>query len=969
MIRSADGRSMIVASPGERESIALLQTPERYNINNLLKSLSSLCSVFSKDYWNYEWCQGKYVSQYHVHQQGNKFLKQPEWSLGSFSRSVVVRQDGQNTNTSSPIVKMIEYFEEGQRCDETGHGRTTEVHIECCEGQPYQHMSSEAFRSAMMKQKQGSLIPIPKATLNHIEEPSVCHYKAISCTPLLCEPKEEPNSLSLESSSSVAGTGELFVDIMKAVNNTCMVRQEDWWTYEVCLNKGIRQMHFNVESTPGVSNDGTVTQKHVLANLYILGNPPVASVYSDGNALLDRTVPKYLSRRGRTAGSAGDPQHAAEVVAATAKAVDGTGAAPLALSRETEIIREAGLVAPNLHRLGAGQPPMYLALEFTGGTSCDLNDAINRSTTVEIRCGSSNDITAPILEDTTCHYRIQISLVAFCAIPQFRQRKVTGVQVDIRPLRPTGEELVAHQAAAIASISQASYTTFPVPLTHTEKKARDVHLQQLPSDIHNRADHTADNHHRKKQQHYHHQQQQQQQEQRQSQSYQEPPAPRDSYKDYDVEALKLEIADPVGAELLNAFREHLETIPAQIMNSHQKKEAIEHFVRNIAKHVQDSTTDADNAAARRTTSYSTASSSPSAIIVSNDGEVSTATAAAASTPSDINSDVEVLFPEEVGEPVHDAQPRDHSGTTTGVPPIHSHKVTVIENEDTDVSRSNAEQEPSNDDADTPDEDAKTMVTKTLKLEASPSPVEGRTSSGRGTITRELGTGRSHSKNNMNKHTSQDPPFDVTAAGLERGWTPEEVATMKYIDELLAADTNTRAARRELVLLGDGGHEYVEYMLDNLDALQADATEIDFEALREMAAGNPEALEFLDMLAAETPETLQYLDQLWLENPNGYETFIRERYGDNAYNAVASGLFFGSDRGLDIGEDLEIGQTFEATVDVEGAEYFADLPKEYKDGTAGGVEFDFVDGSALLNETADDEQLYDEYYGDDGAHLQ
>ena len=46
------------------------------------------------------------VSQFHVEQQENKFVKQPDWSLGKYSRTIVVREKGDFLNESAPIVKV-----------------------------------------------------------------------------------------------------------------------------------------------------------------------------------------------------------------------------------------------------------------------------------------------------------------------------------------------------------------------------------------------------------------------------------------------------------------------------------------------------------------------------------------------------------------------------------------------------------------------------------------------------------------------------------------------------------------------------------------------------------------------------------------------------------------------------------------------------------------------------------------------
>lgn len=46
------------------------------------------------------------ISQFHVEQHENKFVKQPDWSLGKYSRSIVVREKGDFPSDSAPIAKV-----------------------------------------------------------------------------------------------------------------------------------------------------------------------------------------------------------------------------------------------------------------------------------------------------------------------------------------------------------------------------------------------------------------------------------------------------------------------------------------------------------------------------------------------------------------------------------------------------------------------------------------------------------------------------------------------------------------------------------------------------------------------------------------------------------------------------------------------------------------------------------------------
>jgi len=86
-----------------------------------------------------------------------------------------------------------------------------------------------------------------------------------------------------------------------------------------------------------------------------------------------------------------------------------------------------GLYSPILH--GREQLPKSLAIEFTGGTPCDIVN-LTRSTTVYIYCGQSNGII-DIVEEKTCHYNIKVHSNLVCNYEHLSPNKVEYVQLDI----------------------------------------------------------------------------------------------------------------------------------------------------------------------------------------------------------------------------------------------------------------------------------------------------------------------------------------------------------------------------------------------------------------------------------------------------------------------------------------------------------------------------------------------------------
>lgn len=96
----------------------------RYNPDSLHRLLKNICGLYQYDYWTYEWCH-RYInnliiliessfpiikrvrmSQFHLEPTEAGFVKAPNWSLGNYSRTIVVRENGDFLNESAPIYKV-----------------------------------------------------------------------------------------------------------------------------------------------------------------------------------------------------------------------------------------------------------------------------------------------------------------------------------------------------------------------------------------------------------------------------------------------------------------------------------------------------------------------------------------------------------------------------------------------------------------------------------------------------------------------------------------------------------------------------------------------------------------------------------------------------------------------------------------------------------------------------------------------
>lgn len=315
---------------------------------------------------------------------------------------------------------MVDYYEGGQICHENNQKRSTEVHIQCCDGMSVPNYTpSDVYFGHGKNTPRGTKRTAPdlrhghnvdksgfesidaahtanKAVFYSISEPSTCSYVATICSPLLCghayrHAQQQKKGASQNTQSSSVPTEDVshpprFATIMQQLLKTCLMKQEEWWTYEYCIGTGVRQVRFDVETT--TNPDGSIVQKSVPVNQYLLGTPSL-DVLRDEEALVRRT--KFQAQ----------VQHMLQDQAA--------------LSADHTIIHSLGMIAP-LFKAQENEVN-FLTLEYTNGTPCDL-DHVNRSTTVELYCGNRNEFRL-IREESTCKYRIQVDLVELCSLPRF----------------------------------------------------------------------------------------------------------------------------------------------------------------------------------------------------------------------------------------------------------------------------------------------------------------------------------------------------------------------------------------------------------------------------------------------------------------------------------------------------------------------------------------------------------------------
>ena len=291
----------------------------------------------------------------------------------------MVREGFDNNNMSAPIVKLVDYFEGGQRCDETNAPRRAEVSIQCCQNVNNQRAK---YSPPNKNQKKSSS---KLAVISDIYEPNTCSYQINVCSELLCHELVSPAKGSSKDSLS---------SVLDNLHGKCVTRQEDWWTYELCFGKGVRQYHAQAvpiptdeKSAPGI--DGTVVDE---SPRQAVTNAPkkavklamkVVSEYSLGNASTSELNSKNANPR---------------------------------------IVRKQEGISIGLDGTKKNNTMATVQFELTDGTSCDLKN-LSRASTVELLCGKQLGYKAveiiDIMEDSTCHYLIKVNVPDLCLIELF----------------------------------------------------------------------------------------------------------------------------------------------------------------------------------------------------------------------------------------------------------------------------------------------------------------------------------------------------------------------------------------------------------------------------------------------------------------------------------------------------------------------------------------------------------------------
>jgi len=208
--RSYDCRAGDAVAPADEDA-----PPE--SLAEALGLLRGVCAYLNQGWWTYEWCHRRHVRQFHLEAR----QRDPDWSLGDFGRTEVDAEGDGIVDAAllgpEQLGRARDVFDVGgQRCDETGAGRSARVRFRCCDG-------ARAERKHRAQTGSG-----PAAFITSVDEVELCTYDVAVCSPALCA-AATPNA-----------TAAL---LLKALEGVCLQRHEGWWSFEFCYKKGARQFH------------------------------------------------------------------------------------------------------------------------------------------------------------------------------------------------------------------------------------------------------------------------------------------------------------------------------------------------------------------------------------------------------------------------------------------------------------------------------------------------------------------------------------------------------------------------------------------------------------------------------------------------------------------------------------------------------------------------------------------------------
>jgi hypothetical protein len=359
--------------------------------------ISSGCIKKNTGWWTYEVCHGDEVRQYHPEQ--NKVDSSQSWSLGRIdfaTRPLVVHNEPKaSTPATGGSSHVVVEFAGGQFCDEIKAPRSGELHYVCSD--------AVLFESSLQP-----------AVIQSIDEPTKCRYIIVVAVPTLCAVLPKPvktgeeqglggqqQSAAEEASAIPIADGpeaserrleHTISSIAEQYNGACFYRVDGWWTYELCINRHVRQFRQPEKEEKELEDDkgDTVEQEFYLG-------------------LFQGSVP------------AGD----LDVVGAKSNAAADVGERAKGGTRAAR----KGSYAAHLHRHDPVRS--FASAEYSAGDPCEvgpewesdiarLEQSRYRETEVRFQCAENGrDSLVSVREVTTCAYLLVFASARLCEVPEF----------------------------------------------------------------------------------------------------------------------------------------------------------------------------------------------------------------------------------------------------------------------------------------------------------------------------------------------------------------------------------------------------------------------------------------------------------------------------------------------------------------------------------------------------------------------
>lgn len=321
----------------------------------------------------------------------------------------------QKDPTMSDIL-VVESHENGDYCEEVDRNRSVQVQMQCCSNEDIVAVfrsAGVALQNPEFFSKSFESTDKPKAVLMNVEEKSVCDYTMTVCTNVLCDSwlEETAKNIAMDDADADGDSTQMVVEIRsdesireildKTLANSCLRRNEGWWSYSFCYKSSIYQYHESVDLN---REQGVV--KAIIEASHLLGkyDAKTSEGFSKEEEIHHVVFPK------------GHPQDESINKAYTDSASS---------SKTTQ-------------SFAVTDSPYYVQ-EYTHGDVCEGEDVIDsaikggevgeggieRSTTVRFFCGNSKELLK-INEDHTCHYVVDITLPELCshkyfAVPQIKK--------------------------------------------------------------------------------------------------------------------------------------------------------------------------------------------------------------------------------------------------------------------------------------------------------------------------------------------------------------------------------------------------------------------------------------------------------------------------------------------------------------------------------------------------------------------